>query len=112
MPVTKTKRSGSAGAVSGRLRELLRGLNLSGYAIARAADVDPKNVRNFLAGRNKLSGESIDRVCEAYGFALVDTRAARKTRAARPAAAEILGNPGKGVDTLEQGCILPRDEGE
>lgn len=103
-PTTKPKgkKPAARGGISGRLRELLRGLNVSCYSMEGVTGVHRNNLTAFLNGETTLTGESIDRICDAYGFALVDTRSGRKPRAARPAPAadDRVETMGRAVDLI------------
>ena len=64
----------SRNLISDQLREILRAEKRSLYALAEAAQVNRGNLTRFLAGDSALSGPSIDRLADALGVKLIQTR--------------------------------------
>ena len=64
----------SRSLISDQLREMLRSDKRSLYALAEASAINRGNLTRFLAGDSALSGPSIDRLAEALGVKLIQTR--------------------------------------
>lgn len=64
----------SRNLISDQLRDILRAEKRSLYALAEEAGINRGNLTRFLTGAQALSGPSIDRLAEALGVKLIQTR--------------------------------------
>jgi transcriptional regulator with XRE-family HTH domain len=76
-------------SLSYQLREIIEARDLTAYAAARLAGIDPGVVGRFLAGVRDIRLATADRLAAALGLRLVEVgrAAGRRARANRPASA-------------------------
>lgn len=90
-PAPKKRRSAEARTtVSGQLREVVRARGLSAFAVAKAADVSPSVVTRFVNGERGMNTATLDRVADALGLELRETRRGRSA----PGASQGKGGAG------------------
>ncbi len=107
-----TKRRNSVGpaAISGQLREIIAGRNLTAYSLAQAAEVSPSVISRFLSRERGLTLETFDAIAGALGLRLVETGRGR----GRPTTARRAVPPAVPSDTASRDAIeaaLAADEG-
>lgn len=84
-PAPKTRRPAPAKAapVSDQLRAIIKA-RISPYAVATAAGVAPSVLTRFMNGERGLTTDTLDRLAEALGLKLVETRRGRSAATTRP----------------------------
>ena len=63
--------------VSGQLRAVIRARGLTAYAVARSADVSPSVLTRFMNVERGMNLDTLDRVADALGLELRETRRGR-----------------------------------
>jgi hypothetical protein len=85
-PTTKVRRPAALrrATLSDQLRGIIKTRGLTPYAVAQSARVAPSVVSRFINGERGLSTETWDKVADALGLELKETRRGRITGTARP----------------------------
>lgn len=71
---TKKRRPQPPRSLSDQLKGIIKRRGLTAYAIAQAAELDASVVSRFLADERGLTTQSLDRIADALGLELRETR--------------------------------------
>ena len=79
--------------IADTLRNVIKARRLTGYGVAKDADVAPSVVNKFLRGERGLTLDSFERICSALGLTLTEDRRRRRSSSGGRTAPTIIPTP-------------------